>query len=184
VVSDVYFGDNARIAKQSRLDGILGVSVRARCVRRQRTILKARHGGQRVLESVFWERARVLGQSEHRPRRLLQLLDAFRAHVGVTHDVGLVNRSGPFNFAKALVGFLVEKALEVEDLPALLAREVVGQLLQLVQHHVLVVVVVEDTVEQEAVRALVALSVIHRVVEESLASCLRPEVNRLLAMAI
>lgn len=84
---------------------------------------------------------------------------------------------------QALV-IVVEEARETQHLPAALASEVVGQSLQLRQHHILHVVVVEHWVEQEAVlTSLVPDSVVpsHGVVEQGLPCGLRPKIDRLLA---
>ena len=54
------------------------------------------------------------------------------------------------NLFQAFV-ILIEEALEIEDLPALLAGKVVCQSLQLVKHNVLDVIVTEHGFKQETV---------------------------------
>ena len=95
----------------------------------------------------------------------------------------VVYRETDIDALQALV-IIVEKARETQHLPAALASEVIGQSLQLRQHHVLHVVVVEYRVEQEAVLAsLVPDRVVpaHCVVKQSLPCSLRPQMDRLLA---
>lgn len=79
------------------------------------------------------------------------------------------------DFLQTFVLF-VEKLREVEDLPAVLAGEIVGQSFQLEEHHVVVVIVREHGVEQETVLILKLERVIvgvvlrrHAVVEQGLA---------------
>ena len=79
----------------------------------------------------------------------------------------------------------VEELLEVQDLPACLACEVVGQGLKLVEHDVFYVVVIEDWVEEETVLVrLISTRVCCRLVEKCLASCLGSKVDRLLICAV
>lgn len=111
--------------------------------------------------------ARIMGVTKH-GSGLFKLFDAIGADVRVAELVRLVYcYRWSINFSKALMAFFIEKSLEVEDLPTLLAREIVGQLLQLVQQNmvIVVVVVVEHSVQHEAVVSWVTLVVGDRLIE-------------------
>ena len=84
-----------------------------------------------------------LGWTEH-SLCLFELFDAISTDLRVSDRLWHVTATD-LNLFQAFV-ILIEEALEVEDLPALLASKVVSQCLQLVQHHIFNVVVIEHGV--------------------------------------